>query len=318
MPSIPEQIGDLTSIKSRAKKAFDDTLYWQDVLDDAYGYFLPQRNLFNSDSKGSKKMDRIFDSTSLESIKLGASKLQENIAPTWSRWANFEISSETKRLLEASDGEVSEVDISENLQEQAEILFDVLNRSNFATQFYEFALDLLIGTATMMIDEGESDDSPIVFSTLPQIGMSYEEGPHGKIEHHFNKYTVKARYVVRKWPGFEPSAALLDTIENNPETDINLTQALIFDPEGKEYWAVVWVDDEDKASWVSPFGESSPMLTARYSKTAGEIRGRGPALDVLADVRSLNKAKEFMLTKPSKQVKAIMELARLDKVFTIV
>jgi len=30
-----------------------------------------------------------------------------------------------------------------------------------------------------------------------------------------------------------------------------------------------------------------------------------------------SKGKQFVLTKPSKQVKAIMELARLDKVFTI-
>lgn len=32
---------------------------------------------------------------------------------------------------------------------------------------------------------------------------------------------------------------------------------------------------------------------------------------------SKSNAKHFRLTKPSKQVKAIMELARLDKVFTI-
>jgi len=33
---------------------------------------------------------------------------------------------------------------------------------------------------------------------------------------------------------------------------------------------------------------------------------------------SKSNKKEFVLTKPSKQVKAIMELARLDKVFTII
>ncbi len=33
---------------------------------------------------------------------------------------------------------------------------------------------------------------------------------------------------------------------------------------------------------------------------------------------SKSNGKQFLLTKPSKQVKAIMELARLDKVFTIV
>ena len=38
-------------------------------------------------------------------------------------------------------------------------------------------------------------------------------------------------------------------------------------------------------------------MTGRYSKVSGEIRGRGPALQSLPDVRSLNKIKEFVLQK---------------------
>ena len=52
-----------------------------DQLDDAYEYFLPNRNLFEDSRPGQKKMERIFDSTALEAIQQGASKLQENIAP---------------------------------------------------------------------------------------------------------------------------------------------------------------------------------------------------------------------------------------------
>lgn len=270
---------------------------WNDILDDAYEYFLPQRNLFNREDKGQKKMDRIFDSTSLEAIKSGASKLQENIAPIWARWANFEPSAEVLRLIEDSDGAVSETQIRENLEEQAEILFDVLNRSNFGTQFFEFALDLLIGTGTLMIDEDESDEMPIIFSSIPQIGIAFEEGPHGTVETHWRQFKVKARNVERKWPGFEVSTELAQKIKESPDTDVELAQGLVFDPKSRNYWGVVWVKSEDKASWVEDFGESSPMITARYSKTAGEIRGRGPVLDVLPDVRTLNKAKEFSLQK---------------------
>ncbi len=153
MTAIPEGIGNLKSLKERENKAFDDMGKWEDILDDAYEYFLPQRNLFNREDRGQKKMDRIFDSTSLDSIKQASSKLQENIAPQWSRWANFEPSNEILKLVEESGGAVSETQIRENLEEQAEILFDVLNRSNFGTQFFEFGLDLMIGTASMMIDE---------------------------------------------------------------------------------------------------------------------------------------------------------------------
>lgn len=294
---IPEGIGTLSDLKDRSKMAFEQMAKWQDILDDAYEYFLPQRNLFNREDKGQKKMDRIFDSTSLEAIKQGASKLQENIAPIWANWAIFEPSNEVLRLIEESQGSVSEKDIRENLEKQADVLFDVLNRSNFGTQFFEFALDLLIGTATMMIDEDESDEMPIIFSTIPQVGIAFEEGPHGTVETHWRKFKVKARNIERKWPGFEISSTLADTIKQSPDAEIDLIQGLVFQPKTQQYHAVVWVDSEDKASWVETFDISSPMITARYSKTAGEIRGRGPALDVLPDVRSLNKAKEFVLTK---------------------
>ena len=269
---------------------------WQDILDDAYEYFLPQRNLFNREDKGEEKLDKIFDSTSLESIKQGASKLQENIAPIWARWAMFEPSSEIQRLMK-EQGEDSETEIREALEEQAEILFDVLNRSNFGTQFFEFALDLLIGTGTLMIDEDTSDEMPVIFSSIPQTGIAFEEGPHGTVETHFRRFKVKARNIERKWPGFEVSAELNTTIKDSPDSEIELSQALIFNSKDKTYHAVVWLKSEDKPSWVEDFDESSPIVTARYSKTAGEIRGRGPCLDVLPDVKSLNKAKEFALTK---------------------
>lgn len=294
---IPQGLGNLQSLKARESKAFAEMAKWEDILDDAYEYFLPQRNLFNREDKGQKKMDRIFDSTSLDSIKQGASKLQENIAPIWSKWATLEPSNEILRLIEKSNGEISEIEIRENLEEQAEIIFDVINRSNFGTQFFEFSLDLLIGTSSMQIDEDESDEMPIIFSTIPQIGAAFEEGPHGNVETHWRRFKVKARNIERKWPGFEVSTKLAKTIKDAPDDDIDLTQGVVFNPKLKTYHAIVWVQEEDKVSWVEDFDTSSPMITARYSKTAGEIRGRGPALDVLPDVRTLNKVKEFVLTK---------------------
>ena len=78
---LPKELGSLTDLKRREAKAFEHMAMWHDVLDDAYEYFLPNRNLFDSYQPGAKKMDRIFDSTALEAIQQGASKLQENIAP---------------------------------------------------------------------------------------------------------------------------------------------------------------------------------------------------------------------------------------------
>ena len=294
---LPEHLGNIADLKKREKKAFEMESMWHDQLSDVYEYFLPQRNLFNIESKGTKKMDKIFDSTALTAIQMGASKLQESIAPIWSRWATFAPSAEIERMLESGQYDVSEEDIRKSLEQQAEIVFDYINRSNFATQFYEAALDLLVGTATLRIDESDDDEMPIVFSAVPQKGIAFEEGPFGTVETHWRRFKVKARMLERMWIGFEPSQRISDMIEKSPDTEVNVCEGVIYDPKTKNYYGAVWVGNEDRLSWTEAFGMSSPWVTGRYSKCAGEVRGRGPAMQCLPDVRSLNKVKEYTLQK---------------------
>jgi hypothetical protein len=294
---IPEHLGSFNDLVTREKKAFDAEAMWHTQLSDVYEYFLPQRNLFEVENTGQKKMDRIFDSTSLTAIQQGASKLQENIAPIWARWATFQPSEQVIKLLETGDYGVSETDIRENLESQAEIVFDYINRSNFGTQFYEAALDLLVGTATLRIDETDEDDMPFVFHAIPQKGIAFEEGPWGTIETHWRRMKVKARLLERMWRGFEPSKKVENLIQNSPDSEILIHEGVIYCPKMKRYYGVVWCDGEDTASWMEDFGVTSPWVTGRYTKVAGEVRGRGPAMQTLPDVRSLNKAKEFVLQK---------------------
>lgn len=287
----------LPSLKSRAEKAFKREQQWENLLSDAYDYFLPNRNIFDREDAGQKKMDLIFDSTAVTAIHQGASKLQENIAPIWARWAIAEISEEMARDIKASGGQVDENEIRDNLEQQTDIVFDYINRSNFSTQFYEMALDLLIGTGTLMINEEEDDEDLISFHALPQKYIAFEEGSNGKIETHWRKHKVKARDIERMWPDFKPSQPMAEKIKKDPDCMIDCTEGVIFDPKAKEYHGVVWCDDENHVSWYFNYQDYGPMVTGRYSKTAGEVRGRGPAVMVLPDVKSLNKAKEFSLTK---------------------
>ena len=125
---LPKELGSLQDLKARESVAFNKMASWYDLLDDTYEYFLPNRNLFDSNTAGSKKMDRIFDSTAIEAIQQGASKLQENIAPIWSNWATFAPSLNVVKALETGEFDVSEEDIRKNLEEQADIVFDFINR----------------------------------------------------------------------------------------------------------------------------------------------------------------------------------------------
>ena len=294
---LPKELGSLHDLKIRESQAFSKMAQWHDLLDDCYEYFLPNRNLFDSAVAGSKKMDRIFDSTAIEAIQQGASKLQENIAPIWGNWATFAPSLSVIKALESGEFDVSEEQVRQNLEDQADIVFDYINRSNFATQFFEHALDLLVGTGTLRIDETDNNDMPLVFNAIPQKGIAFEEGPYGSIETHWRRFNVKARNLKRQWRGFKPSESVLALIENQPDAEVEISEGVVFMPKAKKYYGCVWVKGEDRISWMEDFGESSPWVTGRYSKVSGEIRGRGPAVQALPDVRSLNKVKEFVLQK---------------------
>jgi hypothetical protein len=293
----PKYLGSVKDMKRREKRAFDTEGMWHDQMSDVYEYFLPQRNLFETQNTGQKKMDRIFDSTSLTAIQQAASKLQENIAPIQARWAAFQPSNEVLELLEQGDVGVTEQQVRENLDKQGAIVFDYINRSNFGTQFYEAALDLLIGTATLRIDETDDDMNPVVFHCIPQKGIAFEEGPFGNIETHWRRFSVKARLLERMWRGVEVSQTVRAIIENSPDADLKVCEGVVFEPKAKRYYGCLCVNDEDRFSWIEDFGETSPWVTGRYTKVAGEVRGRGPAMQCLPDVRSLNKAKEFVLQK---------------------
>jgi hypothetical protein len=295
---LPTGIGDLRSFKARAKSAFATESQWESLLTDAYDYYLPNRNLFNRESEGQPKMDLIFDSTAPMAIQIGASKLQENIAPIWSRWAIHEISEELKRdIAAANDSNINEEELRRQLEVQTEIAFDYINRSNFGSQFYEMALDLLIGTGTLNIREEEDSEKMFSFHSVPQKHIGFEEGPSGVIETHWRMHTIIGRNLERTWKNLELSEPVKERILKDPECKVKCTEGVVFRPDDATYHGVLWIEDEDRISWHQNYKEIGPFVTGRYSKTSGEVRGRGPALMVLPDVKSLNKAKEFTLTK---------------------
>lgn len=297
MDFLPSDLTDVKKLKERFNKAFEQEAKWYDINDDVYEYFLPQRNLFNEEREGAKKMDKIFDSTALESIQEGASRIQENIAPTWRRWAKVEPSEQVIRLLE-DQGQQLGIDadqIRENLDKQSAIAFDYINRSNFGTQFFEMCLDLLVGTGSISIQEENDLDMPFSFHALAPKGIAYEEGPMGTIETHWRKFNVKARNIERMWRGFKASDQVRTLISEKPDSSIDVCEGVVYHM--GNYYGVLWVKGEGRLSWAAEFETSSPFITGRWSKTAGEIRGRGPAMQTYPDVRSLNKAKEFVLQK---------------------
>lgn len=298
LSGLPKGLGTLDDLKKRSQKAFQRDQLWHSILQDAYEYLLPQRDLFNDKHEGQRKRTRTFDSTATNAIKEAANKVQSTTAPIWSKWAEIEPGEEIIEALEQAGDQagVSEEEVREDLQRVGDIVFDHINRSNFATQFNEMVLDWLVGTGTLRVDEGRGD-KVVTFSSVPQNTVAFEEGPEGTVETHWRKLKVPCSHLTRLWKGFKPSEQMNKRIEKDPMEMVSVTEGVVYEPKEDKYYGVVWADDEERVSWAFDFDTFNPWVTGRYAKTAGEIRGRGPGIDTLPDVKTLNKVKEFTLKK---------------------
>ena len=285
---IPSTLGGVERIRGRAEKALAKKEEWRSLLKDAYEYFLPQREVWDFYSPGYRKTDHIFDSTGQVAINEFANRMMGAITPQGTIWATLEPGLNYPKEVR------QDAEILRQLQEINEKLFSYINNSNFYTTMGEAYLDLAIGTAAITVEEGDFDN-PLVYELINQAEVGYEPGPSNLVENIYRKRLVKAANLERTYPGAELSPSLRDKIKQAPDENVETLECMMFDDKTKLYWIIVL--EGANVLWAVNRGESSPWNVARWSVVPGEVRGRGPALNALQDVKTLNKVEEFALQK---------------------
>ena len=292
----PDAIMKRQELAQRKKDEFEQ------LYQDAYEFALPQRQLYGvweGGVTGSKKMQRVFDSTAINSTQRFANRLQSVVFPPQRKWARLEpgpsIPADRKQQLQAV------------LDVYAEQMFAVLKQSNFDIAIGEFLLDLAVGTSCMMVQPGD-DVSPINFVPVPLFLVSYEEGANGQVDNVYRRMRMKGESIQRQWPDAKIPDDLKRHIENKPTDDVELLEATIFDQKRGDYcYHVIW--KQGKSELVYRRRKSSPFVISRYMKVAGEIYGRGPLMTALPDIKTLNKVKELLLKNASLAVAGVYTAA---------
>lgn len=275
---------------------------FQQLYQDAYEFALPQRQLYGiweGGSTGSKKMQRVFDSTAINSTQRFANRLQSVVFPPQRKWCRLEPG----------------LDIPFDRKPQAQAILDLYNdkmfallrQSNFDIAMGEFLLDLAVGTACMMVQPGD-DVSPINFIPVPLFLVSYEEGANGQVDNVYRKMRIKGESIVRQWPDAELSDDLKRRIADKPTEDIELLEATISDHRRGDYCYHV-IDKHTQTEVVYRRMKTSPWVVSRYMKVAGEIYGRGPLMTALPDIKTLNKTIELLLKNASLAVSGVYTAA---------
>jgi hypothetical protein len=162
----------------------------------------------------------------------------------------------------------------------------------------------MIGTGALAFDKG-SADQPFVFTAIPLSSLELEEGPNGTIETNFMCRKPLGRNLVRMYAEMEMvdlPPILQEKINKNPDTEVEIIQGEVYDPETRHYFGVVVWKEGEAIIWRYDFGTTCPSIVARASKVSGELYGRGRVLLALSDARTLDKMQEFVLRHSAIQV----------------
>ena len=276
---------------------------WESVYEDCYRFALPNRNLYEGyytgKSVGQNKMADVFDSTAISSTQRFANRIQSGLFPPQTNWCRLEPGND---IPEDQKNNVQEV-----LDAYLEKMFSVIRTSNFDLAMGEFLLDLCVGTAVMLIQEGD-EMTPIRYTSVPMYLVYFEEGAYGKVENVYRALRLKAEQIQVEFPDAELNETLKRKIKDNPIEEIDFLEATVKDLEtGKFSYCIIF--QQEKFKMVERELNFSPWVVSRYMKAAGEVYGRGPLTAAIPDIKTLNKTKELLLKNASLSIAGVYTAA---------
>jgi len=310
----------------RGNSADQEKQNWVSQYRDAYEFGIPMRNLYSTFQPGADKMVRVFNSTPIISTQKFASRLQANLTPPNQFWLDFLPGTEIRE----EDKDQSQL----ILQDVQKKFFGVIENSNFDTVITEYYLDLAVGTAAMLVMDGD-DENPVIFTAVPNAQISLDEGPMGAVDGVFRQHSVAARNIEATWDDISPEgkAKINEMVKesnrrkDNAEAKANILEATYFDHKEKVFWyQVILKGTQDNSNISQPTQVQNldtggavllverrlvetPWIITRWIKVAGENFGRGPLLFALPDIKTLNRTTELMLQNASMAISGLWAVA---------
>ncbi len=269
----------------RFGKTKDEKNKFKNLYDDVYKFGMPSRykNITEVQKAGEKNREEIFSSCFEQACDEFVQRFQSIVCPVNTDWIDFE-AGYNYTINENANVE----DVNKELSKIANICNVYKSASNYDTSFTEMCYDLIAGTACLLIKEG-TIDNPLVFNAIPFVNLAMEEGANGEIIAYFRIISLKNSQVQYQW---------LDakyTFEDSKSDEmVEFLEATYYDQETK-LWNYTVIDQKKEEFIVEKKSQCSPFNDLRWSKCAGETYGRGVGLKVIADVKTLNKVKEYSL-----------------------
>lgn len=280
----------LETYKRRYTRAQGVAYIWWPILEAAYHYCVPNRNLFyySNQTQGAQKNVKVYDTTQVAATISFVSKVQRALTPPQQVWAYLEAGEEVP--------EDNQEEVNLALQKATDIIFGYIRASNFDVAINETYYDLAVGTGVLVLNEGP-DNNPLIFASIPLDQVAIEESINHRVDTCFRTWSeVRIADIKSMWPNAIITSSMIQMLQDDPGATVkNLVEACIYqvDDEVFPYRYALW-NDEDLM--LDEKHESSEFIIFRWSKINNEIFGRGPIINALPSILSLQTAAYFEMT----------------------
>lgn len=266
----------------RAKAVADQ---WSDLLEACFYYAVPFRNRFYQpkEFQGGNKNSRVYDTTAVESTKTFVSKLHDAMTPPQVQWGYLDLD-ETFEQFDEDDRDEAQAALDTYMRK----LFAYIHRSNFDVVINECYFDLAIGTSALVVNSYREDD-PLLFTSIPIDKLAIEESFNGRIETWFRTWDdIKISELKLRWKNAKLSTDMERDLKHDKDAKIKCIKegCAFFPDEPKPYCYIVWANGH---AIVKEWLTSNPGIVWRFQKTNNETWGRGPVMDALPSIISLQE-----------------------------
>lgn len=271
---------------------------WDDLYQQVADRVWPQMADFNSKrSPGQNRSQKMFDSTAALALERGSAAFHSLITPDSQMWHGLSI---------GKDPELMEYQpVRAWLEDVRRILFAVRRspKANFSSQAQECIRTLLaFGTLCMLTEE--IPGRGIRYKSMHLSEIDFSENQDGIVDNVYRKFEYTARQAVGAFGESALPSKILDHAKKGDETSKfefihNVRPNMERNPKRKDFagmrYCSCYVSVEGKQKVDEGGYRRFPYHVSRYATNPREIRGRGPAIVLLPDIKLLNEQEKTAL-----------------------
>jgi hypothetical protein len=286
----------------RFKQKEQGRFIWESTWQEIQDYIMPRKgDVVSQNVGGERRGEQLFDTTAIMANQLLAGALHGILTNASTKFFDL--------VMIPPDEAMNEIpSVQDWLQDTSDRMFKVLNNSNFQTEIHETYIDVGgLGTACLFM--GEHPDRIVHFSARPIKEIYIDENNEGLVDCVDRKFDWTARQLIQEFGAKNlPPEVLRKYNAGESQTFVVLHCTY---PMGEDEYKAKGSYAKYKSAYVlmepatilkESFFPEFPYAVPRWTKTSGETYGRGPGMDMLPDIKMVNKMMETLLQGAQKTV----------------